>query len=970
MNEEMRTRRGLLVLGLSALLALSCSHGILEDIKGDVEKAKLGGKPVINVFQLETPSPTNNRTVSFQLAGSAIASGWYVGEASSAPTADSSQWVSATPSQYTLSAGDGEKTVSAWAKSSSGELSEPKTISIVLDQTQPVVDAFVLTSATPTAIALIEFTLAGSDANGITRWLINESAASPSVNDASWVTTKPAGYTVSAGSGTKTVYAWARDGAGNVSSSKSIALTYNDPGRTPVILSFARTSASPTNAVLVTFTLTGNVDATHWIVNESATAPSAGDLGWQSSPPSDYTLTGSDGPRTLYAWAKNDFDVVSASLSISVVLDRAKPSITPPTRTSPADSDSRVVTFVPLTGIDANGITAWFLKENSSTPSLGDSGWVSSAPSSFTVSTSYSPYTISIWARDAAGNISDPATISMTLWPTPAATLQGGTERVGHEPIQLRFNASMNTGSVTVTGDLSACSKQWTTTTLSNDTLTLTPTTLWPSGSGKTLTIDGSSAQSIAMATFNAGFTVFYRIYVNDTNGGNDADPSAGSSMIPFATPGAALGLASSRYRPANPVELWVAQGTYTSTTGVVDAGAAADGVQILGGYQDGNWSVRLPQTYVSTLSDTATTGGIGGLALANRTVRFGSGMTSATILDGFTINGGASATSGSYCAAILCEGASPIIRNCTITGGISPASTSVGLLAISSSAPDVSTCMISGGTGTSYSIGFYGDSSSPHIHGNTITSGNNTSYSRTIYANAGSPLITGNSIRAGTTGLREGAGVYLDGGSTARIYNNTISGGKGGYLTTFTANGIYIRASAADVRNNTIDAGAVNDTLANPHPRGITLRDTSPSNLPTVENNIIFVRDTTNGGFGIFEYNASSDPSDVKNNDIFDCLDALYRDETGTNITAIADVNALVDTTSSGNVSVDPQFANRNGYDWHLSSTTSASTGGLVLSGISGFPESAGIKIDKDGVARTPSSGATGWSMGAFEHD
>jgi hypothetical protein len=146
MNEEIWKRRGLLVLGFSALLVLSCSHGILEDIKGDVEKAKLGGKPVINVFQLESPSLTNSRTVSFQLAGSAIATGWYVGEASSAPAAGSPEWVSATPSQYTLSAEDGEKTVSAWAKSSSGELSEPKTVSVVLDQTHPVVDTFVLTS--------------------------------------------------------------------------------------------------------------------------------------------------------------------------------------------------------------------------------------------------------------------------------------------------------------------------------------------------------------------------------------------------------------------------------------------------------------------------------------------------------------------------------------------------------------------------------------------------------------------------------------------------------------------------------------------------------------------------------------------------------------------------------------------------------------------------------------------------------
>ncbi|MCX7038038.1 MAG: right-handed parallel beta-helix repeat-containing protein, partial [Spirochaetes bacterium] len=624
------------------------------------------------------------------------------------------------------------------------------------------------------------------------------------------------------------------------------------------------------------------------------------------------------------------------------------------------------------TGTDANGITAWFLKENSSTPSLGDSGWVSSAPSSFTVSTSYGLHTISIWARDAAGNISDPATISMTLWPTPAATLQGGTERVGHEPIQLRFNASMNTGSVTVTGDLSACDKQWTTTTLLNDTFTLRPSTgaLWPSGTGKTLIVNGASGVGITMTTFNASFTVRYRIYVNAV-GGNDSDPDAGSTSVPFASPNPAISLAASRYRPSNPVEIWVAQGLYAADYSLpahptaMDVSSAADGAAIMGGYKVDNWSVRDPATYASTLRDSSTDGGAGALTDANRAVHFGTGVTSATVLDGFVIEAAASTTASSRCVGILCEGASPTIRACAITGGLAPTINCVGILCLSSSAPEITACQINGGTGQ-WTYGIDNRSSAPHISNNTILAGSGTSYSRGIYCNASAPLITGNWIQAGTN-AQEAAGIHLASSSAAMIYNNTISGGKGGNGTTFyTAQGIYASSSNPDIRNNSIDGGSVQDSGQDPHPRCIYLWGGS---LPIIENNILFVRDVT-VGYGIYEADTTSDPVSIKNNDFFDCGDAFYFDENVSPLTTIGGVNAL--TGASANVTTNAQFVNKDGYDWHLtaSTPTAVSQGGLALSGVASFPQNAGgSKIDKDGVVRTPSSG-TGWSIGAYERD
>ena len=54
-----------------------------------------------------------------------------------------------------------------------------------------------------------------------------------------------------------------------------------------------------------------------YMLTLTPTAPGPGDTGWQSSPPSQYTFTG-EGVQTLYAWARNSFETVSAAMSDAV----------------------------------------------------------------------------------------------------------------------------------------------------------------------------------------------------------------------------------------------------------------------------------------------------------------------------------------------------------------------------------------------------------------------------------------------------------------------------------------------------------------------------------------------------------------------------------------------------------------------------------------------------------------------------
>jgi hypothetical protein len=65
----------------------------------------------------------------------------------------------------------------------------------------------------------------------VTRYLINESSVAPAVGASGWLSSPATSYTFSS-SGNKTLYAWAKDVAGNISASRndSVVINYNSGG--------------------------------------------------------------------------------------------------------------------------------------------------------------------------------------------------------------------------------------------------------------------------------------------------------------------------------------------------------------------------------------------------------------------------------------------------------------------------------------------------------------------------------------------------------------------------------------------------------------------------------------------------------------------------------------------------------------------------------------------------------------------
>lgn len=185
------------------------------------------------------------------------------------------------------------------------------------DGTVPTVTAFSI-PATSASLTVPITTFTATDNAAVAGYLLTETSATPAVSAPGWVTPAPASYTF-ATPGAKTLYAWAKDAAGNVSTSRSAPVTISIGDATPptvTAFTIPATSNSPT-VPINSFTATDNVGVAGYLVTESPTAPAANLPSWSAAPPISYTFA-TGGNKTLYAWAKDAGSNVSASLSANI----------------------------------------------------------------------------------------------------------------------------------------------------------------------------------------------------------------------------------------------------------------------------------------------------------------------------------------------------------------------------------------------------------------------------------------------------------------------------------------------------------------------------------------------------------------------------------------------------------------------------------------------------------------------------
>ena len=144
-----------------------------------------------------------------------------------------------------------------------------------VDSLPPSISSFTIPT-TSTSLAISITTLSATDSTGVTGYLLSESSTTPSASSGSWSSTPQTSYTFTT-QGTKTLYAFAKDLAGNVSLSSSDTITITLPVVTPPAggggggggASSTTTITCPTGTTLVNTTCVTNTTTSATLIDKA-----------------------------------------------------------------------------------------------------------------------------------------------------------------------------------------------------------------------------------------------------------------------------------------------------------------------------------------------------------------------------------------------------------------------------------------------------------------------------------------------------------------------------------------------------------------------------------------------------------------------------------------------------------------------------------------------------------------------------
>ncbi len=984
-------------LGLSAGSGTKTIWAWAMDAAGNVSAAS----SIAVLYQAAADTPTitlagpgydatPSDTVAISLDGNAFAAWWLVrafgpGETAADPALDDPLWTRTKPTQATLGA-DGTYAVYAWAKNDAGQLSAEKHFSITLDRVAPAF-AMTRTSEATVSEASVSFSLGGESESPLL-WAVIEAPASPTPSPplfpgSEWRAEKPSSCALSSTSGAKTVWAWAMDGAHNRSEPRSITVLYQNPAQAPTF-DLALASASTTNDPAVAFTVSNVAYATGWYVAAYAAGGSPAqppaEAAWTGTKPSGLALS-SDGSWEIAVWARNDASQL-AKKTVAAVLDRVKPTMTF-SRTSASPTSNGHVTFSLQPAGGVTDIASYLVKADSGT--LGASeDWKASV--AYLDMGAYGSHSLYAWAKDQAGNVSDPPlAFAVEYWPTPMAMISygqsasGGSTLTTRDSFILTFDQEMEPSTLSFIGStiggIAPEQVAWQAgTTPANSKATVSaPAAEWTVGSGLAFTAACVSKKGIALAAPATATVNTFRglcVAIRTPAGVDASDGNAGTAAAPMRNIGPAITKATALgYGTGKPAEIRVAQDGSAGTViyhadwrGNTNRIVMGEGISVYGGHNQGDWGQRDPALYTTTIKDDSTSAGTD-TSDPNCVIDCGSGLTSATAIDGFRL----SIACYSYsCALNFHGGSAPLVSRCILqsAGGTAPSGFVYGVI-ISDSSPDIRESALKslGGLSVTTSCGVaIQGASSPRISYCTIEGGRSDMsagtnvYGLYLLGSAVRPTIECNTISAGMGSSTYGVYAYMNDGNCV-LRNNVIVAAKGSAAMY----GIALRRSAATMQNNTIVAG--NAGQVNPS-YGLHLYEfQSGDGKPKAENNII-VLDT--GGTGcacVWEKDQFSDFSAFRYNDFHSPNVAgftLYRDFDTSELSAVADVeSALASDGCAGgnNLLENPGFVNAGGGDYSLRSDSVIRDSGINLS--------ASFASDRSGPG---TRGTSNWSIGAYE--
>lgn len=439
-----------------------------------------------NTITLDTVAPTGeviinngaqytggtNVSLTLKASDAYKVAGYYKSNSAEAPLAATPGWVTVTKAtvmvntvSHAIPSDPGMATVHVWFKDAGGNISADITNTITLDTSPPAGTLVVKGGAAFSNSVKVVLTLNGADDNRMAGFYKSNIGNTPSASAPGWIATSASAsvtntvnHSLAAGTGTKTVYAWYKDAAGNVSPviSNTIVLDVTPPTGSVTINGGSTITNSP--SVTLALNASDNNNVAGYYASNLAAPPLSNAAGWVMVPQAaifsdtiSHTLTAGSGLKTVYVWYMDFLGNVSATLTNTVTLD-----VTPPTG-SVAINNGVSLTNSPsvklkLSASDTGNVAGYF-KSNTNTPPLAsDPGWTDVTPATtfaatvnHTVAAGSGSRTVYVWYKDALGNVSTAFGNSITLdtvAPTGVVVINNGAQITNSTSLSLTLKSA------------------------------------------------------------------------------------------------------------------------------------------------------------------------------------------------------------------------------------------------------------------------------------------------------------------------------------------------------------------------------------------------------------------------------------------------------------------------------------------------------------------------------------------------
>ena len=398
---------------------------------------------------------------------------------------------------------------------------------VVGETTAPTAGTLNINSgAAYTNSATVTLSLSATDNIGVTGYYVSNSSTTPSASSSGWTSiistasyVEDVSYTLIGGDGSKTVYVWYKDAAGNISSAVNDSITLDTTVPTVTITSPTSSSTHATTSSTVSLggsasDSTSGITSVTWSNDVGGSGTASGTTSWSVS-----SISLSSGSNVITVTVTDGAGNTGTD-TITVTADTV-PTGSVSINSGASYTNSTAVTLT-LAASDTIGVAGYYVSNSSTSPSASSSGWASIASTtnysenvSFTLNSSNGTRTAYAWFKDTSGSISSTASDSIILdTVVPTITITSPTSSI-------TYTASDST--ISLSG-------------IASDSTSGINSVTWSSSAGGSGTAEGTTSWTISNISLSSGDTVI-TVTVTDNAGNAGTDAITIQYTIPTPTP-------------------------------------------------------------------------------------------------------------------------------------------------------------------------------------------------------------------------------------------------------------------------------------------------------------------------------------------------------------------------------------------------------------------------------------------------